>query len=251
MKRKLTFTIRTEVLETFNMAIKSAGLRRDSYLNHVLPNEIDELLPLEPNSEKGEKQLRDLRRFLHKDFSKMNVALDEEVAEKLDQVCREKKIPYFGICMGLQVAVIEFARNVCSLEKANSLELDSETPHPVISLMENQKNVKEKGGTMRLGNYPCRLLSDFKAKNVYGRKVIKERHRHRFEFNNDYKKLLEENGLKSSGICPDNNLVEIIELDNHPWHVSCQFHPEFKSSPIAPHPLFNGFIQSVMKYKGL
>lgn len=163
------------------------------------------------------------------------------------KICREKNIPYFGICMGMQVAAIEFARNVCGLKAANSLELDEATPHPIISLMESQKNVTEKGGTMRLGNYPCLLLGG-KSKKLYGKKEILERHRHRFEFNDAYKKEFESKGMQFTGLGSTNQLVEIIELKKHPWFVGCQFHPEFKSSPIAPHPLFSGFVESALHY---
>jgi len=158
--------------------------------------------------------------------------------------CRVSNLPFFGICMGMQVAAIEFARHVCGLEGANSLELDKETPHPVISMMDDQKNVTEKGGTMRLGNYPCRLKEGSKARKLYNKASILERHRHRFEFNNDYLELFIQKGMRIAGVCPDNGLVEVMELDDHPWFVGCQYHPEFKSSPIAPHPLFSGFVKA-------
>jgi CTP synthase len=160
------------------------------------------------------------------------------------KICREKNVPFFGICMGMQVAAIEYARNVCGLKKANSLELDEDTPHPVISLMESQKKVTHKGGTMRLGNYPCVLEEKSTAKSLYGKKDIVERHRHRFEFNDEYKELFIEKGMKFTGTGPENKLVEIMEIPKHPWFVGCQFHPEFKSSPITPHPLFMGFIKA-------
>lgn len=160
--------------------------------------------------------------------------------------CRRSKLPFFGICMGMQVAAIEFARNVCGLKDANSLELDEKTPHPIISIMEEQKAVTEKGGTMRLGNYPCKLQEGSKSKKQYGKTEIKERHRHRFEFNDKYLDTFKENGMRIAGICPDNGLVEILEIDDHPWFVGCQYHPEFKSSPIAPHPLFSGFVKAAM-----
>jgi CTP synthase len=165
------------------------------------------------------------------------------------QLCRENKIPYFGICMGMQVAAIDFARNVCGLEGANSLELDKNTPHPIIAIMEDQKKVTEKGGTMRLGNYPCRLLDGTRSREVYHKKDILERHRHRFEFNNDYLELFKEKGILIAGQCPDNGLVEIIEIENHPWYVGCQYHPEFKSSPVNPHPLFSGFIKAAKEHQ--
>jgi CTP synthase len=160
------------------------------------------------------------------------------------KICREKEIPFFGICMGMQVAAIEFARNVCGLKDANSLELNEKTPHPIIAIMEEQKKVTQKGGTMRLGNYPCDLKEGSKARGVYHKKEILERHRHRFEFNNAYLEDFEKKGLKVAGTCPDNGLVEVLELEGHPWYVGCQYHPEFKSSPVAPHPLFLGFLEA-------
>jgi len=160
------------------------------------------------------------------------------------QFAREKKIPYYGICLGMQLAVVEFARNVCGLEKANSLEFDSNTPDPVISLMEEQKAVYDKGATMRLGAYPCVLEKDSKSYEAYGEKEISERHRHRYEFNNQYTDILTQHGLKIVGISPKTGLVEMVELTNHPWFVGCQFHPEFRSRPMVPHPLFVHFIRA-------
>jgi len=162
---------------------------------------------------------------------------------------REKNIPYFGICLGMQVAVVEFARNVIGWEDANSTEFNPETSHPVIDLMPEQKNIDKKGGTMRLGAYPCRLVDGTKARDIYGKELIYERHRHRYEFNPKFKDEFEKNGLVISGINPDRNLVEIIELPNHRWFVACQFHPEFKSKPLAPHPLFVDFVKNSYKYK--
>lgn len=164
------------------------------------------------------------------------------------KMCREKNKPFFGICMGMQVAAIEFARHVCGIKDATSLELDEKTASPIISLMESQKNVTEKGGTMRLGNYPCVIKEGTKTKKHYGKKEIVERHRHRFEFNDEYKDLFIEKGMVFSGRGPENGLVEIMELPNHPWFIGCQFHPEFKSSPIAPHPLFMGFVEASLEY---
>ncbi len=155
---------------------------------------------------------------------------------------REKKVPFFGICLGLQMAVIEFGRDVLGLDRANSLEFDEQTPHPVVTLMEGQKGVTEKGGTMRLGTYPCQLKEGTKARELYGQEMIAERHRHRFEFNNAYRAQYEAAGMVFSGVNPDLGLVEMIELNNHPHFLGCQFHPEFKSKPFAPHPLFAGFV---------
>jgi CTP synthase len=162
---------------------------------------------------------------------------------------RENQIPFFGICLGMQMAVVEFARNVCGFAGANSTEFDTAAPHPVIHLMETQKTVDTKGGTMRLGAYPCVLLDDSLAVKVYGRKKISERHRHRYEFNNDYIDRLTQKGMVLSGRSPDGNLVEIIEVKDHPWFLGCQFHPEFKSRPMDPHPLFKGFIKAALQYR--
>ena len=157
---------------------------------------------------------------------------------------RENQIPFFGICLGMQMAVVEFARNVCGLEGANSSEFDLQAPHPVIHLMEEQKSIDTKGGTMRLGSYPCVLQNGTLAAKLYGREKISERHRHRYEFNNSYRAEFGAKGMVLSGLSPDSNLVEIIELRNHPWFLGCQFHPEFKSRPMDCHPLFSGFIEA-------
>jgi CTP synthase len=160
---------------------------------------------------------------------------------------RERKIPFFGICLGLQMAVVEFARNVLGLQAANSVEFDERTPHPVISLLESQAQVQEKGGTMRLGAYTCVLKSGTLAARLYGKDQVSERHRHRFEVNNSYRNRLSDGGLVISGHNPELNLVEMIELPSHPYFVGCQFHPEFKSKPFAPHPLFGGFIRAAVE----
>jgi CTP synthase len=155
---------------------------------------------------------------------------------------REKSVPFFGICLGMQMAVVEYARHVVGLEKANSREFDKEAPHPVIDLMEGQKGVSNKGGTMRLGAYPCSLTPGSLAAKLYGQLEISERHRHRLEVNNDYREQLAAAGLVFSGTSPDKRLVEMVELPNHPFFIGCQFHPEFKSRPIAAHPIFAGFV---------
>ena len=157
---------------------------------------------------------------------------------------RENKIPFFGICLGMQCAVIEFARNVCGLTGANSTEFDEKTPYPVIALMDDQKRIVDKGGTMRLGACECVLPSGTKASEAYKKPTVSERHRHRYEFNNDFKEQMHTRDLISSGMSPDGNLTEIIELKNHPWFVACQFHPEFQSTPLAAHPLFRDFIKA-------
>ncbi len=163
--------------------------------------------------------------------------------------CRENGIPYFGICLGMQCAVIEFARNVCGLLEAHSSEIDRETPHPVIDLMPEQKDVEDLGGTMRLGLYPCVLKEGSLARSLYGDAIVYERHRHRYEVNNAYRQLLTERGLSFSGVSPDKRLVEIVELPGHPWFLGCQFHPEFKSRPNRPHALFRGFVGAALARK--
>jgi CTP synthase len=155
---------------------------------------------------------------------------------------RENRIPYFGICLGMQVAVVEFARNVCGLAKATSRELDSESACPVIDLMPDQLGVEEKGATMRLGAYPCKVHEKTLARKAYGAGLVSERHRHRYEFNNDYRQALSEKGMRITGVSPDDRLVEIVEIPDHPWFLGCQFHPEFRSRPLVPHPLFRDFI---------
>jgi CTP synthase len=165
---------------------------------------------------------------------------------------RENMIPYFGICLGMQLAVVEFARHVAGLKKANSTEFDSETPHPVIHIMEDQLYVKKLGGTMRLGAWKCSINSkNTLASRAYGESSISERHRHRYEFNNAYRDRFGKKGLRFSGTTPDDLLVEIVELDTrrHPWFLGCQFHPEFKSRPWRPHPLFREFIRAARQYK--
>ncbi|MBI4948793.1 MAG: CTP synthase [Deltaproteobacteria bacterium] len=164
---------------------------------------------------------------------------------------RETKMPFFGICLGMQVAIIEIARDLCGLKHANSAEFDPETPDPVVDIMETQRGINAKGGTMRLGAYPCVLKKGSKAHSVYGATEISERHRHRFEVNNAYRAALEKAGVEFSGLSPDDSLVEIMEYRHHPWFVACQFHPEFKSRPMQPHPLFRGFVKSVLQHKAL
>jgi CTP synthase len=160
---------------------------------------------------------------------------------------RENRIPYLGICLGMQMAVVEFARDVCGLARANSMEFDEKSPHPVIHLMETQRGIEKKGGTMRLGTYPCVLQENSLAFKLYGRKKISERHRHRYEFNNDYRGLFGDHGMILSGMSPDGTLVEIVELKDHPWFVGCQFHPEFRSRPMDCHPVFKGFIKAALQ----
>ncbi|HEX8461847.1 MAG TPA: CTP synthase [Segetibacter sp.] len=196
---------------------------------------------------------------------------DENVAEKLDgldgllvapgfghrgiegkiiavKYAREQKLPFFGICLGMQMAVIEFGRNVLGLEGAHSTEMDIKTPHPVINMMEEQKKIKAMGGTMRLGAYPCEIKEDTLAERVYGTNYITERHRHRYEFNNEYLEQFENAGMIASGINPETGLVEIIELSNHPFFIGVQYHPELKSTVESPAPLFVDFVAAAKKY---
>ena len=167
---------------------------------------------------------------------------------KAVQYARENKIPFFGICLGMHVATVEFARNVCSLKGVNSTEFDKQTKNPVIALLEEQKDVKNMGASMRLGAYPCKLAKRSHSFRAYKKDNISERHRHRYEFNNKYKKSFEKKGIIFAGINSSQGLVEIIELKNHPWFVACQFHPEFKSKPDRAHPLFRNFIAAALKH---
>jgi CTP synthase len=162
---------------------------------------------------------------------------------------REQKIPYFGLCLGMQIAVIDYARNVLGLEKANSTEFDSNTPHPVIHIMDDQKTVTDKGATMRLGACPCRLKAGSASRVAYDKEEVSERHRHRFEFNNQFRDELEAAGLMVAGVNPERDLVEIVEVKDHPWFVAVQFHPEFQSKPTKAHPLFAAFIEATLTRK--
>lgn len=166
---------------------------------------------------------------------------------KAIQFARENKIPFLGLCLGMQCAVIEFSRHACGLKDANSTEFKPKTKYPVISLLNEQKKVKDLGGTMRLGAYPCRIKRKTKAFGLYNKELIQERHRHRYEFNNKYKKLLEKNGMVFSGVYPKRNLIEIVEFKGHPYFIAVQFHPEFKSKPDKSHPLFRGFIKAALE----
>lgn len=162
---------------------------------------------------------------------------------------RENRIPYLGICLGMQLAVVEFARSVLGLEGANSAELDPATPYPVIDLLPEQKGIKDLGGTMRLGSYPCHIMMDSLTHRAYGMSRVQERHRHRYEFNNAYREAFAQAGFRFSGLSPDERLVEIIELSDHPWFVATQFHPEFKSRPSRPHPLFRDFVGAAVAFE--
>ena len=167
------------------------------------------------------------------------------------QYARTNNVPYFGICLGMQIAVIEFARHAAGLTGAHSAEFDPYSPYPVVALMPDQVNITAKGGTMRLGQYPCVLREGCKANSLYGSREISERHRHRYEFNNQFRQALTEKGLLLAGLSPDQRLVEIVEIPQHPWFVACQFHPEFKSRPDRPHPLFFGFVEAALAHGNL
>jgi CTP synthase len=162
---------------------------------------------------------------------------------------RERRVPFLGICLGLQCAVIEFARNVCELEDANSSEFDAGTPHAVIDLLPEQRDVTDLGGSMRLGAQPCHLIAGTRAAEAYGESVVYERHRHRYEVDPAHRKILEEHGLVVSGQSPDGRLVEIVEIPDHPFFVAGQFHPELRSRPTRPHPLFREFIGAALAHR--
>ena len=166
------------------------------------------------------------------------------------QYARENNIPFLGLCLGMQLSIVEFARDVVGYTDAHSAELDPSTVHPVIHLMPDQNGIEDIGGTLRLGSYPCVLNKESKAYKLYGEETIHERHRHRYEVNNDYRNVLQENGMMLSGISPDGRIVEMIEIPSHPWFIATQAHPELKSRPNRPHPLFRGFIEAVLKKAG-
>ena len=167
---------------------------------------------------------------------------------KAVRYARESGVPYLGICYGMQMAVVEFARNVAGLEGANSSEIDEDTPHPVIDLLPDQRAIEDMGATMRLGSYPCVLAEGTLARTAYGTAEIAERHRHRYEFNPEYREQLEEAGMVFSGTSPDGRLVEVVELRDHPFFVASQFHPEFRSRPFDPHPLFEAFVRAAAEH---
>jgi CTP synthase len=161
---------------------------------------------------------------------------------------RETKTPFFGICLGMQMAVVEFGRSQLGYDGANSSEFNKDTKYPVIDLMPEQKDIEDMGGTMRLGLYPCKIQDNSHSKDLYTEELIYERHRHRYEFNNEYRQKYQEKGMKFTGLSPDERLVEIVEIEDHPWYVGCQFHPEFKSRPTRPHPLFKGFVKAAKNF---
>ena len=178
---------------------------------------------------------------------------DRGIEGKINAVryARENKIPFFGICLGMQCAVVEFSRNILGLTDANSAEFDSKTSYPVIDIMPEQKDIEDMGGTMRLGLYPCKMESDSISRKAYDEEIIYERHRHRYELNNEYRSRLQDHGMLMVGVSPDEKLVEIVELNHHPWFVGVQFHPEFKSRPNRPHPLFVSFVDAAIDNKSI
>lgn len=162
---------------------------------------------------------------------------------------RENNIPFLGLCLGMQLSIVEFARDVVGYRDAHSIELDPSTTHPVISLMSDQEGVTDIGGTLRLGSYPCKLDKNSKAYELYGEELIHERHRHRYEVNNDFRKVLTDNGMMLSGISPDGRIIEMVEIPSHPFFIATQAHPELKSRPNRPHPLFLGFVEAALNNK--
>ena len=162
---------------------------------------------------------------------------------------RENNVPYFGICLGMQLATVEFARNVLGLEGAHSAELDPNTPHPIIDLLPEQKDIEDLGGTLRLGLYPSKIKKDTLAYDIYGVDHVEERHRHRYEFNNDYRQQIEDKGMVFSGTSPDGRLIEMVEIPANDFFIACQFHPEFLSRPNRPQPIFKAFVEAAYKYQ--
>ncbi len=220
-------------------SLKHAGFNYNSEVN------IKWIYAEEVEKEGAEKLLRDVDGILVPGgFGERGI--EGKIATA--RLAREKGIPYMGICLGMQCAVVEFARNVCGLKGAHSSEFDPDTPHPVVHLMPDQENVEQMGGTMRLGTYPCHLVEGTVAHNAYQTAQVDERHRHRYEINNDYREELMRRGMTISGLSPDGRLVEMVEISDHPWFVACQFHPEFKSRPNRPHPLFLGLVEAALKY---
>ena len=222
----------------------------ESFIHAGAENEVK--VNIEPIHSEYLKEKNSMLKLSHLDGVLVAPGFGERGIEgKIDAIkyVREKGVPFLGICLGMQMAVIEFARNVLGLAKANSTEMDEKTPYPVISLMEEQKNVVNKGGTMRLGAWECKLNTDSIAFKVYGNTNIEERHRHRYELNNEYKSQIEEAGMKTTGMNPETGLVEIIEIPDHPWFVGVQYHPEYKSTVANPHPLFVAFVKAALNFK--
>ncbi len=222
----------------------------ESFIHAGAENEVKVIV--EPIHSEYLKDNNTLLKLSHLDGVLVAPGFGERGVEgKIDAIkyVREKGVPFLGICLGMQMAVIEFARNVMGISDANSTEMNKNTTHPVISLMEEQKNIVNKGGTMRLGAWECELKEKTLVHKVYGKKKIKERHRHRYEFNNHYKSKIEEAGMLTTGLNPETGLVEIIEIPDHPWFVGVQYHPEYKSTVANPHPLFVDFVKAALNFK--
>ena len=222
----------------------------ESFIHAGAENEVKVIV--EPIHSEYLKDNNTLLKLSHLDGVLVAPGFGERGVEgKIDAIkyVREKGVPFLGICLGMQMAVIEFARNVMGISDANSTEMNENTAHPVISLMEEQKDIVNKGGTMRLGEWECELKEETLVKKVYGKKKIKERHRHRYEFNNQYKSKIEEAGMLTTGLNPETGLVEIIEIPDHPWFVGVQYHPEYKSTVANPHPLFVDFVKAALNFK--
>jgi len=231
----------TESYKSLNEALVHGGIANDTHVNLKFVNSTD----LQEEQGDISKYFEDIHGVLVPGGFGVRGTEGKILAIKY---ARENGIPLFGICLGMQLAVVEFARHVCNMENANSTEFDADTPWPVIDLLPGQIGVERKGGTMRLGAYKCVLTPNTKAMDAYKSDVISERHRHRYEFNNKYEETLVEHGLVVSGKNPETSLVEIVELKDHPWFLGCQFHPEFKSKPMNPHPLFREFIRASLAY---
>ena len=231
----------TESYKSLNEALVHGGIANDTHVNLKFVNSTD----LQEEQGDISKYFEDIHGVLVPGGFGVRGTEGKILAIKY---ARENGIPLFGICLGMQLAVVEFARHVCNMENANSTEFDADTPWPVIDLLPGQIGIERKGGTMRLGAYKCVLTPNTRAMEAYKSNVISERHRHRYEFNNKYEETLVEHGLVVSGKNPETSLVEIVELKDHPWFLGCQFHPEFKSKPMNPHPLFREFIRASLAY---
>ncbi|RLB00783.1 MAG: CTP synthetase [Deltaproteobacteria bacterium] len=231
----------TESYKSLNEALVHGGIANDTHVNLKFVNSTD----LQEEQGDISKYFEDIHGVLVPGGFGVRGTEGKILAIKY---ARENGIPLFGICLGMQLAVVEFARHVCNMENANSTEFDADTPWPVIDLLPGQISIERKGGTMRLGAYKCVLTPNTRAMEAYKSNVISERHRHRYEFNNKYEETLVEHGLVVSGKNPETSLVEIVELKDHPWFLGCQFHPEFKSKPMNPHPLFREFIRASLAY---
>ena len=244
-----------DAYKSIHEALQHAGMANDCKVN-VVPIEAEELMAAKDAESTRKKSPSELCDLCGKKLKGVDAILvpggfgSRGVEGKIATIryARERKVPFLGICLGMQCTVIEYARDVLGWKDANSTEFDENTPHPVIDLMEEQRGITQKGGTMRLGAYPCMLKKETLAAKLYGQGEISERHRHRYEFANGTKerKAIAAAGLVASGLSPDGKLVEIVELPGHPYFIACQFHPEFKSRPTAPHPLFNGLVKAAL-----